>query len=231
MAVSYPTHVRRRGFLTVFPTDDFLRASAWSMNMYGKALATFNEMSTRYKLGVFLSPPVDHKQRGPDGIGGAEVSLNVHTGTAEFFDQKARRQLETLPSGPNDFIGWTKPIFVDGSPLDPGRFVWKKFIFMPLDPRYDGDLVGEKVRLAVLLHELIHAVGLDGNDPNHGVDGVPPGGDKDLFATGGQVSHTTGDQLRVNDFLTWGRDRSPSLNGAYELSGRTIALIQQTWKV
>ncbi len=56
MATQYPPYIRRRGTLTVTPTQAFLNSPAWGLAMYQKALFEFNRMAQVYRLGVFMVP-------------------------------------------------------------------------------------------------------------------------------------------------------------------------------
>ena len=73
------------------------------------------------------------------------------------------------------------------------------------------------------LHELIHARGLNGDDPGHGTEGQPPPpGPLDLFATEGKVFEGT-------DRIFVGATTVPDASGRFTITSRTASLIQSIW--
>jgi hypothetical protein len=93
---------------------------------------------------------------------------------------------------------------------------------VPLNPTIGGAGargVGDGVKLAVAIHEVIHACGLDESDPGHGPNGTP-----DVFMTGGSLSASFPPAKDTID-LGGGKFVPPIF-----LSARTAGLIQNNWK-
>jgi len=225
MATSYPPYIRKRGYLTVTPTKAFLDAPAWGPVMFQKVMFEFNRMATAYKLGV-------HMVRADDELLpyiGAEVIVDAHTGMGTYMDIGWKETTVPLPATPDTYRGFTQPVEGGGTKLYPGWFRYRSYIFMYAHPNVSGTTVGPGVRMAVLLHELIHACGLEGSDPNHGTGETMPGPPHDLFCTGGFYVSVTGDLTHEKDYISWGDNRAPGKNGEFSLSARTIKLIQDTW--
>ena len=158
-----------------------------------------------------------------------DVTIDAHLGTGTYRDIAGNEKTIPLPAKVDAYEGFTMPVEGGGSKQDPGWFRYRSYIFMYALPNVSGTVVGPGVRTAVLLHELIHACGLEGTDPNHGIDGHMPDKPHDLFCTGGVFQSVRGDQTHEKDYITWGDAQSPGKNGEFELSGRTIGLIQKTW--
>lgn len=225
MATKYSQYIRKRGYLLVNPTNAFLNAPAWGQAMFQKALFEFNRLSSVNKLGVFMLP-ADPKLVH---IFHADVTIDAHMGTGTYRDIGGNEKTIPLPAERDTYQGFTVPVDGGGSKLDPGVFRYRSYVFMYSLPNVSGTEVGPGVRLTVLLHELIHACGLEGSDPNHGINGHMPDPPHDLFCTGGFFQSVTGDQTHEKDYISWGTARSPGKNGEFTLSGRTIGLIQKTW--
>lgn len=198
--------------------------------MLMKALNEFNRMAREYRLGVWIiTPPTEPESLRfkffPD------VIIDAHVGVGRYEALSGEPKTVALPVTPDTYEGWTQPVEGGGSELYPGWFRYRSYIFMYALPSAAGQIVGPGVRTAVLLHELIHACGLEGTDPNHGLDGHMPAPPHDLFCTGGALQTVTGDMTHEKDYIAWGGARAPAKDGTFSLSGRTIRLIQENWSL
>lgn len=227
MATKYPPYIRKRGYLKALPTRAFLNAPAWGWLMLTKALNEFNRMARNYKLGVSIVTPPAEPESLPNF--GADVFIDAHVGSGTYVDIDGTTKKVALPAEKNTYQGFTQPVEGGGTKLYPGWFRYRSYIFMYAFPNIDGETVGPGVRTAVLLHELIHACGLEGTDPNHGLNGHMPGSPHDLFCTGGVFQTVTGDMTHEKDYISWGDARSPTKDGTFSLSARTIQLIHDNW--
>jgi len=80
--------------------------------------------------------------------------------------------------------------------------------------------------MAAALHQLLHACGLNEDDPGHGTLYAPPQGDLDIFATGQVV--VPGNTPEADQLLVGGR-AVPDAAGLFFLTVRTVGLVQRIW--
>jgi hypothetical protein len=189
--------------------------------MFDKLLDEFNRLAAANLLGVRM----EKSQTAPDPTGpGANVSLDVSNGTCAFFDENGNPTTTTLDVSVGKFHGRTP--LLTFAPFGSEK-VTRAFIFLNANPQAShGRTFGPPVRMAMGLHELIHACGLRETDPGHGTPDAPVQSDGDLFATGGvaQLGSTPDkDQLFV------GGKMGPDRTGQFFLSSRTVSLIQSIW--
>jgi hypothetical protein len=210
--------VQKAGRLTVFATKEFLDSGNWGSRMFDALLEEFNRLAEVYRLGVRM----DKSQTAPDPKGpGANVNLTITDGTCKYFDAKGDTKKDFLDVSPKNVRGRCISYPAGGRLL-------RAFIFVPAFPQYTpGRLVGPRVRMALAIHELLHACGLLHTDPGHGSLDAPAQGDLDVFATAGDVVE------EKNPDLDWkttpeGKPVTDSA-GRFFLTPRTVRLIQDIW--
>ena len=218
MPTPWDTPIKNSKQLTVFPGPDLIKASAWGTALFTRTLAEFNKLSSANKLGVTLiasaSPPA--KQ----GSGGANVQIEVElTPGPHKFTVDGKEHTDSLDPPPN-IVGVTHAV-------GQGGVLLRAFIFVPINPTTGGGPgargIGSGLKVALLLHELCHACGLDESDPGHST-GL---NDPDLFMTGAQPDFNfppdgvPGDRLR----LGFGRFVPP-----FFITARTAGLIRGNWR-
>jgi hypothetical protein len=201
--------------LTVFAGPGLMRAPAWGGTLFKKVIDEFNRLSVVNKLKVTLveskTPP------DPDNDGGANVQIEVSVGT-HTFTVEGKPQTGTLISG-FDIVGKIHLVRTAGGETKRG------FIFVPINPTIQGANsrgVGQGVKLALTLHEVLHACGLDESDPGHssGLD------NPDFFMTNSQLNANFPPDGNPGDRLFLGRNRfAPPIS----ITARTAGLIQSNW--
>jgi hypothetical protein len=211
MATPWISAIKQTKQLTVFPGPDLRDAPAWGGGLFKRILEEFNKLSSVHKLGVTLvasnTPPA---RKGP---GGANVQIEISVGTHKFFFDDIERT-SSLPGTGIDLAG------VTNAPNLAEQI--KAFIFVPVNPTVGGASsrgVGNGVKLAIALHEAVHACGL--SEAEHS-----PGNNPDLFMTGGSLSAqfppdgVPGDRIQLS--------RSTFVPPLF-ISPRTARLIQANW--
>jgi hypothetical protein len=198
--------------LTVFPAAAFSGSPIWGGGLFKKILDEFNRLSAVNKLGVTLV--ASSVKPADKGVGGANVQLEISGGTHKFtFD--GTDFTGSLPGTGIDIAG------VTNSP-DSGDRV-KSFVFVPATPTVGGPNsrgVGDGVKIAIAIHELIHACGLSQSEHS-------PAGNPDVFTTGGGLSAqfppngVPGDRIQFS---------SKVFVPPIFLTARTVGLIQSNWK-
>lgn len=196
--------------LSVFAGPDLKAAPAWGIALFKRILEEFNRLSSLHKLGVTVSESL----LKPDTPLGANVQIEVSSG-AHSFILNGQTQTGSLPSG-LDIVGKTH-VAVQGGEIQ------KAFIFVPIRPTIVGRGVGTGVKLALALHEVLHAVGLNESDPGH-FTGL---NDPDLFMSGSQLEGNFPPDGNPGDRLNLGFGRfAPPLF----ITARTASLVQSIWK-
>lgn len=222
MPTPWEAHVQRTGELTLFPGDKMTRAPAWGRGLFERIRSEFNRLAEVNKLGVRLV--ISDQAPNPNGTG-ANVQFEVSNGSCPFFDASGRPQTGNLDVS----LGHIKGICFRIEATGLGGFIFSQraFVFVPANPRVSATrTVTENVRMAVALHELLHACGLSANDPGHGEEGHPAQGDLDLFASGGIVLPGSGasqDQFLVGGHVV------PDASGRFSITARTAGLVQSIW--
>jgi hypothetical protein len=221
MPVPWEKHVQETGQLKVFVGPTFLGAAAWGAGMATRILNEFNSIAAANRLGVRLVQSTDEPKK--DGTG-ADVRLDASSGTCRFFNSTGGDETGSLPTTPGDIRGRCFSVIVTHpNNLD---FNWKAFVFVPVDPSVFKHLVGEPVRIAIALHEFLHACGLREADPGHGTPGNPPSGDLDFFATNQvMIEGVTPDKDRM--FISG--KLVPNSAGQFTITPRTASLVQRVW--
>lgn len=208
--------VQETGQLTVFPGPAFTAAPAWGMGLFTRILTEFNRLATTGRFGVRL---VQGSQAPDAKGGGANVQLEVSSGSHSFFDFSGKTQQGTLNAAPGNIKGVTHKI-VAGSPQ---LKVIRAFVFVPLNPTLGAGQrgVGAGVKMALTLHELLHAAGLNTNDAGHD----PPVSPSDLYMSGGVLMPGSTPDL---DKIIYSQAQPDSL-GQFTLTSRTIGQVQDIW--
>jgi hypothetical protein len=198
--------------LTVFPGTGFMQSPIWGGGLFKKILDEFNRLSTVNKLGVTV---VASSQKPADnGITGANVQIEISQGIHKFMFEGVEH-FAFLPGTRIDIAG------VTNSPEIPRQV--KAFVFVPANPTVggaDSRGVGEGVKLAIAIHELIHACGLSQEEHT-------PANNPDVFTTGGSLSArfppdgVPGDRIQLSNSIF-----VPPIF----LTARTVGLIQSNWK-
>jgi len=205
--------VQQTGQLTVCPGDKLKTAPAWGEAMFTRILDEFNRLASTNLLGVRVVR-TDAKP-SPSGSG-ANVLFEASSGDCQFFDHKGDEQHTSITAVPGSSKGVTAAVTV---PPTFQKLGWA-FVFMPANPMSPSNrLVGEKVRMEIGLHELLHACGLNSTDPGH----EPPGSqlDGDIFDGFPTVLNDT--QIIVGGGL------QPNAAGQFFLKARTVGLVQSIW--
>lgn len=203
--------VKQAKQLTVFPGPGLMKAPAWGGVLFKKILDEFNRLSSVHKLGVTVV--ASNTAPALKGIGGANVQIEISSGTHKFTIE-GTEHTSSLPGTGIDLSGCTN------SPLVAEQF--RAFIFVPDNPTVGGASsrgVGDGVKLAIALHEVVHACGL--SELEHS-----PGNNPDLFMTGGSLSAqfppngVPGDRIQLS---------SKIFVPPIFISARTAGLIQSNW--
>jgi hypothetical protein len=219
MPIPWEARVQKSGQLTVFPAEKMLSASAWGPSLFQRILFEFNRLGQVNLLGVRMVSGTQEPQR--NGLG-ADIRFDVTNGPCKFFNISGRDEEATLDTSPGHIKGVCFKV-VSGVKF---QKTWKAFVFLPVNPIASDRTVGVNVRIALALHELLHACGLNEDDPGHGTPAIPAQGDLDLYATGGVVLPATkpdDDQFLIGGKLVPGR------GGQFTITPRTATLVQSIW--
>jgi hypothetical protein len=167
--IPWADYVKKTGKLTI-AIDESIGKQGWA-KAFKDGIAKFNELSTTtWKLGVTYEET--------DNPVTANVVAQAKNGDFEFGYSDAYYEMKKKPY---KFDGKSVhglcsqlhgPVRNRVKRVDEIRLV-KAFIFVPAKPHINGPtsrLVGEPVRLVVVVHELIHACGPD--DDHHTADDV-----------------------------------------------------------
>ena len=225
MATAWEDSIKASKQLTVFPTESLRKSTAWGP-IFKLAITEFNGLSATHKLGVTLVETATAPD--PDGDGGANIQCDIGNGSAKG---KAAGQEFDEPFSATEVHGLTK-VFRRSFGNNPAR-VFKCLVFVPARPTVQPPvvkgsgrlrLVGDGVRLFVMVHELVHATG-GLNNSEHSPEDIA-----DVFLGPPQASPTVDadtdpkkDKVRVGAFPNF--SRFPPLT----LSARTAGLIQSSW--
>jgi hypothetical protein len=184
--IPWPKNVRSKGALTVAAAEDF-KGGHWS-TAFDKAISTFNQLMSDKGIGVTISK--------------AEKEINAHI---RFVTEKGNgihgnTDLATMKLGSTEYLD---------------RITVK----VPATPRIDPNdsksrEVGVGVRIYILVHEMIHAIGLTNDE--HSQD--------DVFTKAGalKAGKSAGDD-QVQPFD--GSEPMPPVR----LGATTIANLKKAW--
>jgi hypothetical protein len=205
--------VQQTGQLTVCPGDRLKTASTWGEGLFVKILEEFNRLASTNLFGVRLVRSV--KRPSFTSADGANVLFEASTGDCRFFDHKGDEQHEVLRTEPGRLHGFTASVTIPT--VD--KIGWA-FVFVPLNPIAGTTPVGSHVKMAIGLHELLHACGLRTEDPGHEPPGSTVGGD----IYDGHPIMSEGD-----DHIFAGGSTQPDRSGNFFLRARTVGLVQRVW--
>jgi hypothetical protein len=213
MSDPWEDHVRRTHQLTVFIGEDIKKS--WGEPLALRVLNEWNAISNETKLGVTLVRSNDPPAK--DGRG-ANVRFDATPSEGRFFNHAGLDLTTKLDTRPGHVNGrCARPTLTRSD----GDRTWKAFVFVPANPISDDKPVGDNVKIAIALHEFIHACGVDENQPGHqtGVPGEPD----DLFRTNGVI--VEGDQNHV----FCGGAMVPNGAGKFIFTLRTQNMVRALW--
>ena len=98
----------------------------------------------------------------------------------------------------------------------------KAFSFVPARPMIAGRGIGNGAKIALALHELLHAIGLDDTDPGH-ITGLD---DPDLFDGIPNLDANYPPDGNPGDRLDFGHGKYAP---PYFLTARTAGLVRSIW--
>jgi hypothetical protein len=213
MPTPWDAAIKKSKRLTVFAGPDLVKASAWGQALFNRILSEFNKLANTNKLGVALvastAPP------DPNGSSGANVQIEVSTGT-HTFTVSGTPHTRSLDPPPN-INGQTATVSQGGE-------IIRAFTFLPINPlTMSGRGIGNGAKIAITLHELLHACGLRESDPGHATFLTDP----DLFMTNSQFEGHFPPDGNPGDrfFLGHGKFTPP-----FFLTARTAGLVRQNWQ-
>jgi hypothetical protein len=223
MATPWHADIQKTAQLTIFPGDQLKRAPSWGMGLFQRILFDFNRLSRIHNLGVTVAPSAREPQRNGTG---ANVLFEASNGSCKLFDRDGNDRTDTLDVDRGKFKG---VCFRNEDPAGTsGQFtlIKKAFIFVPFTPLLPDGLraIGIGPRIAIALHELLHACGLDSNDPGHDQPSVGP---LDFYSTDQTVvvfSIPDFDQMKAPDGTIVADDTLQ-----FSITARTAALVQSVW--
>jgi len=194
--------------LAVYAGPDLKKEPAWGKNMFDKILEEFNKLSAAYSLVVTLA---ENPQDANTSSTGANVQIEVSSGSHSFV-LDGKTQTGTLGSA---FAGITHKVKQGGE-------LQKAFCFVPARPMIAGRGIGTGAKLALALHEVLHAVGLDDTDPGHttGLD------DPDLFDGIPNLDANFPPDGNPGDRLEFGHGKYAP---PFFLTARTAGLVRSIW--
>jgi hypothetical protein len=210
--------VQQSGRLTVFAGPGFLSAPAWGAGLFKQILDEFNRLALTNRFDVRLIASATTPL--PNG-GGANVQLEVTNGKLAYFDVDGSWQTDTLDVSPGHIRGRT---YLTGFGQSGTLKIARAFIFVPINPTLGiGQRgVGKGPKMALTLHELLHACGLDNSDPGHAPGSTP----NDLFTT--DTILQPGNKPDEDKMFLGGKFQ-PDASGHFVLTPTTIRLVQSVW--
>ena len=221
MPTPWPAATRRTKKLTIFPTKAFMDSSVWG-STFQKILDKFNELSKANTMVVTIER--SNQAPDPNGNGGADVQMDLAAqGQTHSFMYKGPRSGSLLPA---PAINGVTHVLTQGGEMD------RAFIFLPIDPQTDktgGRPIGTGLKIAIALHEVLHACGLDDTDPGHQTQLNDP----DLFRTGADGDFNfppdgvPGDPKKPGDRLALGFKK---FTPPFFLTARTAGLARSIWQ-
>jgi hypothetical protein len=205
--------VQQTGQLTVCPGDQLKSASTWGEGLFVRILDEFNQLATTNRLGVRLIR--SDTKPSYTSAKGANVLFETSGGDCKFFDHKGDEQHMVLPTGPGRLHGRTASVTIPTV----NKIGWA-FVFVPLNPIAGKTPVGPNVKMAIGLHELLHACGLQTEDRGH----EPPGSQ-----VGGDIYDGHGVMSEGDDHVFVGGSMQPDRSGRFFLRAGTAGLVQSVW--
>jgi hypothetical protein len=203
--------VQETGQLTVCPGDKL--KSAWGEGLFVRMLDEFNQLASANRLGVRVVR--NDTEPSFTSAKGANVLFETSIGDCKFFDHKGAEQHMFLQTGPGILHGKTASITIPTV----NKIGWA-FVFVPANPIAGKTPVGPNVKMAIGLHELLHACGLRAEDPGH----QPPGSH-----VNGDIYDGDGAMSEGDDHVFVGGSMQPNANGRFFLRATTVGLVQSVW--
>jgi hypothetical protein len=218
VAQAWEDAIRNSKQLTVFPTAA-LNRTFWS-RIFTQSIAEFNRLSTTQHLGVTLVRSATAPD--PDTDAGANIQVDVASGRA-----RARGMGQDIdkPFSATGVHGLTE-VLSRSFGNNPARVV-KCFIFVPSNPTAHGArsrVVGDPVKLFILVHEFVHAAGqLDNREHS-------PESDPDVFV-GPAIASPQLDvgQTPADDRIRVGTHPNFTRFPPLTVSARTAGLVRPNW--
>jgi hypothetical protein len=206
MSIAWIDAVKRTGKLTVYVEPDVAKSAFGSV--VDGAIKAFNTLSTHHDLGVKLAKSTAAPE---DSGGGADVKVAVANGPISFTYDKVDHKVQLIGTR---LHGRTSQIARQG-------LMEKAFVFLPANPLISSPAAvrgaGRNVKELILLHELVHATGLE--DSDHGND--------DLFQANPNVE--AGDSPAQDKVVINFKGKSKYMP-PYVLSDSTVNDIKGLWK-
>jgi hypothetical protein len=165
MDIPWADNVRQKGELAIF--RDGKIGGTWG-TVFNQSIAAFNRLSGHLKLGVVLK---ESKHAPVDGGGGADVGVSTANGVIALT-YEGTAYPDTLTG--TGLHGLTRTVTRQTAIT----VVEKAFIFLPqqpktLPPTGGWQPVGTNVMEVILVHEFIHACGLEKHTPGDVFQDVP----------------------------------------------------------
>lgn len=211
MPTPWDASIKKSKQLTVFPGSALLKSAAWGAALFGQILLEFNKLSSSNKLGVGLV--ASSTGPAPKGSGGANVQVEASSGSHSFTVEGVAQKGSLGP--PPNIFGVTHTVSQGGE-------IIRAFVFLPISPTVAARGVGRGVRIAVALHELLHACGLEHTDPGHDSGFQDP----DLFRTGESLDANFPPDGNPGDRLDLGHGKFAP---PFFLTARTAGLVRKNW--
>jgi hypothetical protein len=216
MPSEWEPDVQKSGQLTIcFGTKLLEQAPAWGLNLATRIVEEFNRMAASYQLGVrFVRSLVPPQKNGT----GANVLFEASTGACPYISDGKDKEghLDVRPGHvKGKTFGWQVA-------RTAGPKMHQAFIYVPADPLVEAGVpANTEVKIAISLHEFLHACGLSGEDPGHGHEGQENLiQDLDVFGT---------DSMIIGQHMFAGGRRVCSDTLQFHLTLRTIGLVQSIW--
>ncbi len=216
MVLAWTRKIREKKTLNVFPAGPLMSSGVWG-GYFPKGLDVLNGLLGKYKTGVVLKPADVAPAR--DGMGGAEVQVSVSSGKHSYWAFGGEEK-GSMPPGSASNGRCHQVRYND--------YLAKAFVFLPAAPVISTPSAvrtpGSGILLYIMMHELLHALGLEDDDPGH-----EKGSKRDIFRSwpGFEQGDTPeGEKGKPGD-------RIKIASGVYlppfDLAGPTAKLITDNW--
>ena len=221
MAKAWMTDIRKTKTLKIYASADFRSSSAWGAKFFSDTIDEFNRIISEKKIAFKYEET--EKEPPHDGIDGTSVQVGVSGGVHTYF--QFGKNEGKLPPG-STLNGKTHiDSYSRGSIRD--ALIAKASIFVHSAPTITEEArpAGSGVKRYVLMHEMLHAMGLEDDDPGH-----KSGGKADIFRT--FVGVEAGDEAEPADGRPGDRIKLDAklYMPKFFLSDQTAKLIQSIWK-
>lgn len=215
MVLAWTRKVKEKKTLNVYPTEALTQSGVWG-TYFNKGLDTLNGLLARYKTGVEFKPTDVPPAR--DGMGGAEVQVSISTGKHTYWafgdEEKGSMPPGSASNGRCHHVRYND-------------YLAKAFVFLPAAPVISTPgavrTPGSGILLYIFMHELVHALGLQDDDPGH-EDGTR----RDIFRSWPGFEYGPAPEAekgKPGDRIKIGSTYLPP----FDLSGPTAKLIASNW--